>query len=115
VFEEGPTLIKPDDGRILRHAAVDLRGDLLRIYYSRIGDRSERILASDVRLKPDWTDWQVSEPVTVLNPEMTYEGSDRPLEASEPNDAPHRVRQLRDPAVFREGRQVYLQAKAAWR
>jgi hypothetical protein len=29
-FEEGPTLIKPDEGRILRHAAVDLRGDLLR-------------------------------------------------------------------------------------
>jgi hypothetical protein len=61
-FEEGPTLIKSDDGRILRHAAVDLRGDLLRIYYSRIGDRSERILASDVRLKPDWTDWQVNSP-----------------------------------------------------
>jgi hypothetical protein len=107
-FEEGPTLIKPDDGRILRHAAVDLRGDLLRIYYSRIGDRPERILESDVRLTPDWTAWQASEPATVLSPEMTYEGSDQPLEASEPNDAPHRVRQLRDPAVFREGQRVYL-------
>ena len=107
-FEEGPTLIKADDGHILRHAAVDLRGDLLRIYYSRIGDRPERILGSDVRLTPDWTAWQASEPATVLSPEMTYEGSDQPLEASEPNDAPHRVRQLRDPAVFREGQRVYL-------
>ncbi|HEV7612657.1 MAG TPA: hypothetical protein VGO37_12315 [Steroidobacteraceae bacterium] len=107
-FERGPTLIKLDEGRILRHAAVDLRGDILRVYYSRIGDRPERILESDVRLTPDWTAWQASEPATVLSPEMTFEGSDQPLEASEPNDAPHRVRQLRDPAVFREGQQMYL-------
>lgn len=107
-FEQGPTLIKPDEGRILRHAAVDIHGDLLRIYYSRIGDRPERILESDVRLTPDWSAWQASEPATVLSPEMKYEGSDQPLEASEPNDAPHRVRQLRDPAVFREGRRMYL-------
>jgi hypothetical protein len=107
-FEQGPALIKPDDDRILRHAAVDLRGDLLRIFYSRIGDRPERILESDVRLTPDWTAWQASEPATVLSPEMTYEGKDQPLAASEPDDAPHRVRQLRDPAVFREGQRVYL-------
>jgi hypothetical protein len=107
-FEEGPTLVKADNGRILRHAAVDVRGDLLRIYYSRIGDRPECILETDVRLTPDWTAWRASEPATLLSPEMTYEGSDQPLEASEPNDAPHRVRQLRDPAVFREGKQVYL-------
>jgi hypothetical protein len=107
-FEQGPTLIKPYNGRILRHAAADARDGLLRIYYSRIGDRPERILESDVRLTPDWTAWQASEPTTVLSPEPTYEGSDQPLEASEPDDAPHRVRQLRDPAVFREGQRVYL-------
>ncbi len=108
VFEQGPTLVKPDDGHILRHAAVDLSGDVLRIYYSRIGDRPERILECDVQLSPDWTAWRASEAVTVLTPVMTYEGSDQPLEVSEPDDAPHRVRQLRDPAVFREGQRVYL-------
>lgn len=108
VFEEGPTLIKAEDGRILRHAAVDLRGDLLRIYYSRIGDRPERILESDVHLTSDWSAWTASKSAAVLSPEKTYEGSDQPLEASEPDDAPHRVRQLRDPAVFREGRRAYL-------
>jgi hypothetical protein len=87
---------------------VDLRGDLLRIYYSRIGDRPERIVESDVQLTPDWTAWQASKPTTVLSPEKTYEGSDQPLESSEPDDAPHRVRQLRDPAVFREGQRLYL-------
>jgi hypothetical protein len=107
-FEQGPTLIKPDAGRILRHAALDLRGDLLRVYYSRIGDRPERILVASVHLTPDWTNWKASSPATALSPERVYEGSEEPLEASEPDDALGRVRQLRDPAIYREGRQTYL-------
>lgn len=107
-FEPGPTIIGPDAGRILRHAAVDLRGDKLRVYYSRIGDRPERILLSEVRLAPDWSKWRASEPVTVLGPERDYEGADRPLEASRPDEAIGRVRQLRDPAIFRDGTVTYL-------
>jgi hypothetical protein len=107
-FEQGPILVKPDADRILRHAALDLRRNLLRIYYSRIGDRPERILLTTVHLTPDWSTWKASAPATVLTPEQVYEGSDQPLEASEPDDAPGRVRQLRDPAFYREGRQAYL-------
>jgi hypothetical protein len=107
-FEQGPILVKPDADRILRHAALDLRRNLLRIYYSRIGDRPERILLTTVHLTPDWSTWKASAPATVLTPEQVYEGSDQPLEASEPDDAPGRVRQLRDPAIYREGRQAYL-------
>ena len=87
---------------------MDLRRNLLRIYYSRIGDRPECILATTVHLTPDWSTWKASAPATVLTPEQVYEGSDQPLEASEPDDAPGRVRQLRDPAIYREGRQAYL-------
>lgn len=54
-FEPGPTLIGSDSGRLLRHAAVDLRGDVLRVYYSRISDRPERILLSEARLTADWS------------------------------------------------------------
>lgn len=107
-FEEGPRLVPADSGRILRHAAVELRGNLLRIYYSRIGDEPERILVSEVRLTSDWSRWRSSNPVTVLSPERDYEGADRPLEVSRPDDAAGRVRQLRDPAIFREGRRTYL-------
>ena len=107
-FEPGPTLIPEDSGRLLRHAAVDLQGDVLRVYYSRIGDRPERILLSRVRLEPDWTQWRASPPVTVLAPEQVYEGADRPLEVSQTSEAPGRVRQLRDPAIFREGDRTWL-------
>ena len=107
-FEPGPTLIPPDSGRILRHAAVDVRGDLLRVHYSRIGDAPERILVSEVKLGPDWTRWRASAQATVLSPDRVYEGSDRPLEPSKPDEAPGRVRQLRDPAIFRDGDRTYL-------
>jgi hypothetical protein len=107
-FEPGATLIAAEPGKLLRHAAVDVGGDVLRVYYSRIGDRPERILRSDVHLTPDWSHWRASPPVDVLGPEREYEGGDRPLETSKPDEAPGRVRQLRDPAVFREGGKAYL-------
>jgi hypothetical protein len=108
VFEEGATLVKVDAGRILRHAAVDVSGNVLRIYYSRIGDRPERILVTEVRLTPEWSEWSASDPTTILEPERDYEGGTLPLEVSEPDDAPGRVRQLRDPAVYRERSRTYL-------
>jgi len=85
-----------------------VRGDLLRLYYSRIGDAPERILVSEVKLGPDWTRWRASAQATVLSPDRVYEGSDRPLEPSKPDEAPGRVRQLRDPAIFRDGDRTYL-------
>ena len=93
---------------MLRHAAVDLRGDTLSVYYSRIGDCPERILVSRIRLTPDWTAWRASDPENVLSPEMEYEGSTLPLKPSETSLAPGPVRELRDPAIFREGSRTYL-------
>lgn len=106
-FEQGPALFS-DPPRILRHPAVDVRGDTLRVYYSRIGDRPERILRADIPLSNDWMAWRESEPVTVLSPERDYEGGDLPLETSKPDAAPGRVRQLRDPGIYREGGRTYL-------
>lgn len=107
-FEPGPTLIPADAGRLLRHAAVDLRGDRLRVYYSRIGDRPERILMSEIHLTADWRSWRGSAPVDVLSPERDYEGHSLALEVSAPDEAPGRVRQLRDPGIFSENGRTYL-------
>jgi len=107
-FEPGPTLIPPDAGRLLRHAAVDVQGDLLRVYYSRIGDRPERILVSETRLTDDWQSWRASPPADVLMPERDYEGASLALEVSAPDEAPGRVRQLRDPGIFLEDGRRYL-------
>lgn len=107
-FEQGPTLFGEDPKFTLRHAAVDVRGDTLSVYYSRIGDRPERILLSRIALTPDWKQWKASAPVTVISPEKDYEGGNLLLEVSKMDLAPGRVRELRDPAIFREGAKTYL-------
>jgi hypothetical protein len=108
-FEAGPALLLSRDGRyVLRHAAVDLRGETLWVYYSRIGDRPERILVSRIHLTPDWMTWRASEPEDVLSPELEYEGAHLPLRASAVGAAPGPVREVRDPAIFHEGEDTYL-------
>jgi len=107
-FEEGPNPFSEDPRYTLRHAAVDLKGDTLWVYYSRIGDAPERILLSRIRLTPNWKTWHASEPEEVLRPEQDYEGATLPLEASATSDAPGPVRQLRDPAIFKESGHTYL-------
>ena len=47
-------------------------------------------------------------PVDVLIPERDYEGAQLPLEVSAPDEAPGRVRQLRDPGIFSENQRTYL-------
>lgn len=103
-FEQGPTLFT----RHLRHAAVKLDGDILSVFYSNIGDAPERILQSTIDLAPDWMAWKASEPRVVLEPELDYEGVDLRIEPSVGDWAPERVRQLRDPAIYRKGEDTYL-------
>lgn len=91
-----------------RHVALKLDGNLLSVFYSRIGDFPERILMSVIELHPDWRTWKASEPVTVLKPEKEYEGVDLPIARSRVGAALGRVRELRDPAVFRELDKNYL-------
>jgi hypothetical protein len=103
-FEQGPTLFTPD----MRHTAVKSDGDRLSIFYSNAHDCPERILLSKIDLTPDWLTWRASEAVTVLEPQVSYEGVDLPLEPSERGWAPQPVRQLRDPGIYCEGERTYL-------
>ena len=103
-FEQGPTLFTED----MRHCALKLDENTLSVFYSNVHDHPERILLSTIELTPDWSTWKESDPVTVLEPEREYEGADLPLEPSVRGWAPERVRQLRDPAIFREEGRTYL-------
>jgi len=103
-FERGPSLFSED----MRHSALKLDGNTLSVFYSNIGDRPERILLSTIKLTPDWTTWRASKRATVLQPLMEYEGVDLPLEPSKRGPVMSRARQLRDPAIFREGGKTYL-------
>lgn len=103
-FERGPRLPLIS----MRHLAVKIAADTLLLFYSRKGDKPERILCSEMDLTPDWRDWKPSRPVTVLEPETEWEGADLPLERSRNGRARGRVRQLRDPAIYEEDGRTYL-------
>lgn len=107
-FQQGPALFHEDPKLELRHAAVDVAGNRLSVYFSRIGDRPERILVSRIELTPDWMRWTASPPETVIAPEKDWEGADGPLETSKIDLAPGRVRELRDPAIFHDAGKTYL-------
>ncbi len=103
-FETGPTLFN----RNMRHAALLRRGDRLYVFWTQVSDAPERILLSTIDLRPDWIDWQASEPIEVLRPQYTWEGSDEPLAPSIRGAIRVPVNQLRDPAIFEENGGVFL-------
>jgi len=103
-FERGPALF----GLNARHSAVLIRDETLHVFFSNAGDCPERILKATVDLRQAWTEWSASESVTVLEPEAEYEGGDLPLEPSQRGLASTPVRQLRDPAIFEEGAELFL-------
>ncbi len=92
----------------MRHPAVVLRGNRLGVFYSRVGDVPEHIVYSEIDLSGDWTTWQATPAVTVLEPELAYEGADLSVERSVDGSAKEPVRQLRDPAIFEDNGDTWL-------
>ena len=103
-FETGPTLFNPR----MRHAALLKRGNLLRVFWTQVGDAPERILLSHIDLSGDWSGWKESEAVEVLRPELPWEGADAPLVPSVRSTAYGHVNQLRDPAILEDEGRIYL-------
>lgn len=103
-FERGPLLF--EDGS--RHIALRRRGDVLDVFYSRIGDAPERILHATVDLAPAWINWEASDPETVLIPERKWEGAGEPIGRSTAGGCHEPVHQLRDPGIYRENGRSYL-------
>lgn len=103
-FAQGPKLFDAN----MRHSALLHRGDRLHVFYTRAGDAPERILLSTIELGPDWMAWRESEPVEVRRPERPWEGADLPVAPSVRGALMQPANQLRDPAVFEDGRDVYL-------
>jgi hypothetical protein len=91
-----------------RHVAVLVEGDTLTVYYSRIGDMPEHLQVSTIELKNDWKNWRASEPVSLLRPQESYEGAGLPVRKSTAGLAREPVHELRDPAIFVEGKRKYL-------
>jgi hypothetical protein len=103
-FEFGPLLFDAS----MRHSAVYRLGTELLVFYSQAGDTPERILFCKIDLSGDWLNWKKSEFITVLEPELDYEGVEQPLVPSERGEVFGPVRQLRDPGVIVEEETLYL-------
>lgn len=103
-FVEGPTLFTED----MRHTALKLDGNILTVFYSNAFDCPERILSSTINLSVDWMNWNHTQPKEVIEPETDYEGVDLQLEPSARGSVHERVRQLRDPCIYREDDETYL-------
>ncbi|HEX3888728.1 MAG TPA: hypothetical protein VHW05_14625 [Phenylobacterium sp.] len=103
-FETGPKLFPSDQ----RHAALLVRGDILHVFWTRVGEAPERIYASRVDLRGDWLAWRAGPAVEVMRPETPWEGAALPLEPSWRSAISVPVNQLRDPCIFQEEDRTYL-------
>jgi hypothetical protein len=101
-FDKSPEFKK------IRHVGLKLDGNVLTVFYSRIGDAPERIMMSKIVLGPNWEEWSATNPVDVLLPATGYEGAGLALKPSQVGMTGGRVRELRDPAIYCEGGKVYL-------
>jgi len=59
-------------------------------------------------MSQDWKKWKTSEPLTILEPELPWEGGDFELRPSVRGEVEDSVRELRDPYLFEEDGQLYL-------
>lgn len=94
----------------LRHVGLRVRGDMLDVFYTRIGDSPERILYTTLDLSSgDFTAWAPGPESCVLQPELPWEGGDLVPAPSRGGPAPEDVAQLRDPYLFEDiDGQLYL-------
>jgi hypothetical protein len=108
-FELGPNPFHPGpySGRV-RHVAVLLRGKTLYVFFSAIGEATEKILLSTIALDGDWRSWKASPPVEVLAPRERYECPELPVVPSKAGESEGPENALRDPALFEEGGKVTL-------
>lgn len=109
-LEDRPT--RGEDRYGLRHIGLDLQGDRLHVYFSCVGHRPERIQHTLIELTGPPESWRARGVSEVLQPERPWEGTDQPLAWSRGGSVLKygltRVRELRDPAVLREGERAWL-------
>ncbi len=95
-FEPGPTLFTDR----MRHSAVSIRGPVLDVFYSNVGDCPESIIHSTIDIGASWESWTASGGQVVAVPQSDAEGEHCDAVPSKRGIAVQPVRQLRDPAIY---------------
>jgi hypothetical protein len=86
----------------IRHPAVwvETHRDLLHVFWTRVGDAPEHILQSQVSMLGAWHEWQATEGVSLVFPELPWEGGNLSIRSSLRGEISFPVRELRDPFLF---------------
>lgn len=92
----------------MRHSALLVKENQLLVFYTRVGDKPERILLSIVDLSKPISEWKESEPIEIIRPEKKWEGANLPLQHSYRSAINIPVNQIRDPAIYVERNKIYL-------
>ncbi len=71
--------------------------------FTAIGDAPERLFVSTIDMTKEWSEWRVSPPVDVMQPETDYECGRLPVAPSAVGDIFEPARQIRDPHVLEDG------------
>lgn len=86
-----------------RHSGLHKVGNMLYVFYTRVGDAPESIVYTAIDLTdPDWNTWAVGETYDLLKPELGWEGSHKLPTPSTRGEIGSVVNQLRDPDVFED-------------
>jgi len=98
------------EGVVARHLAVEVREGRVRLYFSRIADAPEAILAADMPLQGDWRTWRAGPAREVHRARAAWEGADHPVRPSAGGIAAGGVNEVRDPYLFvdEDGRRVLV-------
>ncbi len=100
---------KPLADANMRHLSFWVKGDILYLFWTRVGDAPEKILCSKINMfSNDWSHWKMTEPVEILRPELPWEGAGESIEPSVRGEAIRPVNQLRDPFIFHDEDSTYL-------
>ena len=101
-FEDDPVF------KSIRHVSVLPQGDMLTVFYSKIGDAPEHILMTQVSMSEKSSDWKATSPRSVMRPQTGYEGYALQATPSLRGSSSNPENGLRDPAVFEEDGRTYL-------
>jgi len=103
-FEQGPALLDP----ATRHTAVHVRGSVLHVFWTRIGDAPERIFHGTVDLVADWMSWHLAGATEILRPARPWEGGACDVAPSRVGASDALENALRDPCIFDDGGTLWL-------
>ncbi len=93
----------------VRHVGLYLNKSILHIFFSRIGDKPERILHTSIDLDSSQDkDWKVGRYTEIIKPKERYEGADFLLKKSSAGAAHEPENALRDPYIMYEQKKFYL-------